>query len=178
MVDQQINVSTQIVPFAPTEVTKQIFSANLLITRFDIQPVRNSLPNEEIYDIIIGSAGGPGLGLAEYVHRSLRFTPSPDFKHSVPSFFTGTINDLTSKLNAFVRLNYNSDIDLDVFFTYRGELGAVTWDAYFWTVDAPPGTLEPPLINTPTDFAHMDTILLYTAGDKTRRYLVVALALP
>jgi len=176
--DQQVNISSNIIPFAPTEVTKQIFGANVLITRFDVKPVRGGLPNEEVYDWIIGSSGIPGLAPAEYHHRSLRFTPSPEFKHSVPSFFTGTTNDLTSKLNAFVRLNYNSDIDLDVFFTYAGAPGAITWDAYFWTVEGPPGTLEPPLINTPNDFAYLEAILLNTKGNKTRRYLIVALALP
>jgi len=176
--DQQINISTNIIPFNPTEVTKQIFGANVLITRFDVEPVRGSLPNEEVYDWLIGSSGVAALSPAEFHHRSLRFTPSPEFKHSVPSFFTGTTNDLTSKLNAFVRLNYNSDIDLDVFFTYAGAPGAITWDAYFWTIDAPPGTLEPPLINTPYDFAYLEAILLNTKGDKTRRYLIVGLALP
>ena len=177
MADQQINVSTNIIPFAPTEVTKQIFGANTTITRFDIEPVRGGLPNEEVYDWIIGSSGAPALSPAEYHHRSLRFTPSPEFKHSVPSFFTGCVDDLTAKLNAFVRLNYNEDIDLDVFYSHGGVPGIVTWDAYFWVVELPPGTLETPLINTPNDFAYFEAIQLRNSDEK-RSYLIVALALP
>jgi len=177
VVDQQVNVATIIAPFAPTEVTFNQFGAATTITRIDMAPVKGGLPNEEFYDITIGSSGAPGLPPVSVHHRSLRFTPDPAIKHSVPTFFTGCVDDLTAKLNAFVRLNYNEDIDLDVFYSHAGAPGIVTWDAYFWVVELPPGTLETPLINTPNDFAYMKAIQLRNSDEK-RSYLIMALALP
>ena len=177
MADQQVNIATIIAPFAPTEVTFNQFGAATTITRIDMAPLRGSLPNEEFYDIIIGASGAPALAPVSVHHRSLRFTPNPSIKHAVPSFFTGCVDDLTAILNPFVRLNYNEDIDLDVFYSHAGVPGIVTWDAYFWVVELPPGTLELPLINTPNDFAYMKAIQLRNSDEK-RSYLVVALALP
>ena len=175
MVEQAINVAASNVPFNPTEDTFQLTCAKADLQKIDMQQLRDpGLANEETYDWIFSSSGVDAITPVDVHHRSLRITPSLETKLAIPSFFTGTIEDATSKLNAFVRLNYNADIDVDVFFSYAAAVGAVTYDAYFWTVDVLGLTDPLPNIN---DFAHYVVLELDKAG-KNRKYLIVGLALP
>lgn len=176
MVEQAINVAPTIVSFNPTEVTFQLSCAKADLQKIDCAPQRDvGIKQDFFYDYVFNSSGVDAITPVDVHHRSLRYDPTLENKLAVPSFFTGVIEDLTSKLNAFVRLNYNNDIDIDVFFAYAAGAGAVTYDAYFWTVDNPNGLTDPkPDIN---NFVHYEVIPINQAGN-VRKYLVVGLALP
>lgn len=177
MVEQNINIAPLIIPFDPTEDTYSVNAAKTKVNAIDIAQVRDiGIKTEEVYDWVLSSSGVDALAPVDIHHRSLRITPDPAVKLAIPSFFTATLEAATSKLNAFIRLNYNSDIDLDVFFSYPAGAGAVTWDAFFWTVDLAPGTLSPPLPDI-TDFAHYVAIPI-RQDNAQRRYLIVGLSIP
>ena len=178
MVENNVNIVPKIVPFNPTEDTFQLQAAQSNVTRIDAQQARDiGTKFEEVYDFLIGSSGAVGPTDIDVHHRSIRITPDPSNRIAIPGYFTATINDATSKLNAFVRLNYNADIDLDIFYSYSAAVGAVTWDLYLWTADLPPGAMESPLDNIPNDFEHLVAIPINN-NSSNRRYLIVALALP
>lgn len=178
MVDNNVNIFPKIVPFNPTEDTFQVQGAQSSFTRLDISQVRDiGIKQEEVYDFLVGSSGATGPTDVDVHHRTIRIDPNPSNRIAIPSYFTSTINDLTSKLNAFVRLNYNNDIDLDIFYSYSAAVGAITWDLYLWTMDLPPGSMETPLDNIPNDFEHLVAIQLNNT-QPNRRYLIVALAQP
>ncbi len=176
MVEQTLNIAPSNVPFNPVEDTFALSTAKTDLQKIDVAQVRDAgLKNTETYDWIFSSSGADVIGSVDIHHRSLRITPDPAVKLAIPSFFTGVIDDATAKLNAFIRLNYNSDIDLDVFFGYSAGAGAVTFDGYFWTIDLPPGFTGPlPDIN---NFEHYVAIPI-RQDNAQRRYLIVGLALP
>lgn len=176
MVEQTLNVAPSNVPFNPVEATFVLSTAKTDLQKVDVAQVRDAgLKNTETYDWIFSSSGADVVGSVDVHHRSLRLTPDPAVKLAIPSFFTSVDEQTASKLNAFIRLNYNSDIDLDVFFSYPQAAGAITYDAFFWTIDLPPGFTGPlPDIN---NFAHYVAIPI-RQDNPQRRYLIVGLALP
>ncbi len=177
MVEQSVNIATLIIPFDPTEATYVTNASKTKVNKIDMAQVRDiGIKSEEVFDWVISSSGVDGLGPIDIHHRSLRITPNPDTKLAIPGFFTSVAEVTASKLNAIIRLNYNSDIDLDVFFSYPQAAGAVTYDAYFWTVDLPPGTLTPTLPDI-TDFVHYVAIPI-RQDNAQRRYLIVGLSAP
>ncbi len=178
MVEQQINIAPSNVNFNPTEATFVLSTAKADLQKIDVAQVRDAgLKNTETYDWLFSSSGADTPGSVDVHHRSLRITPQAEINLAIPSFFTAVAEDTTSKLNAFIRLNYNNDIDVDVFFSYAQAAGLVTYDAYFWTFDLPPGGLEIDPLPNINNFAHYEIIPL-RQDNAQRRYLVVGLALP
>ena len=176
MVEQIINIAPLIVPFE-AENTYVLSAAKTKLNQIDVAQVRDiGVKFEEVYDFVFSSSGADVIASVDVHHRSLRINPDPAVKLAIPSFFTSTSNVPAAKLNAFIRLNYNNDIDLDVFYSYPQAAGAVNYDAFFYTVDLAPGTLTPPLPDI-TDFVHYVVIPL-RQDNAQRRYLIVGLSIP